>query len=117
MTLDEFRLQMRSYRKAADAEAASLKDSYLALDRLHALYEKFDAQERAIADKVLAEWVLSEDENLRFDALALVDDFGVKEAIPALQDLAGLLASRREPGAPHELQKVRRIVADLKRSA
>jgi hypothetical protein len=73
------------------------------------LYRKFDAEERRMADQVLTEWVLSEDENVRFDALALIDDFKIARAVPALKALAGRLASSRAPGAPHELQKLDRI--------
>jgi len=38
MNLDEFRREMESYRHAVNEEATSLKDSYLALDRLHSMY-------------------------------------------------------------------------------
>lgn len=113
MKLDEFRRQMESYRRAADEEAASLKDSYVALDRLHTLYRKFDSEEQKIADQVLAEWALSADEKLRFDALALIDDFKVASAAPALRQLANRLASSDAPGAPYELKKVNRIIEDL----
>jgi cysteinyl-tRNA synthetase len=113
MKLVEFRLQMESYRREVDEEAMSLKDSYLALDRLHSLYQKFDAEERTMADQVLTEWVLSEDEKTRFDALALIDDFKIASAISALEKLAERLATSSAPGAPYELQKVRRIVGSL----
>jgi hypothetical protein len=63
MRLAEFRLLLESHRREVDDEAMSLKDSYLALARLNALYQKFDAEERAMADQVLAEWAVSEDEN------------------------------------------------------
>ncbi len=46
-----------------------------------------------MADQVLAEWALSEDEKVRFDGLALIDDFPIATAIPALQKLAKRLAS------------------------
>jgi len=113
MNFDEFRRQMESYRKAVDDEAASLKDSYLALDRLHAVYRKFDLEERAMANKVLVEWALSEDENLRFDALALIDDLKIKDAKTALLQLASRLATSQTSSAPYELRKVKRIIADL----
>lgn len=113
MNLDEFRQQMTSYRRSVDEEAKALKDSYLALDRLHALYRKFDSVERVMADQVLAEWVLLDDEAVRFDALALIDDFKIANATRALKQLASRLALSSAPGAPYELQKVDRIIADL----
>jgi hypothetical protein len=113
MKLNEFRKEMEAYRNSVEEEAKSLKDPYLALERLYGLYRKFDPQERAMADQVLAEWVLSEDGHVRFDALALVDDFKIASAMPALRALAERLASSRAPGAPYELQKVDRILRDV----
>jgi cysteinyl-tRNA synthetase len=113
MKLDEFRKEMEAYRTSVDQEARSLKDSYLALDRLHGLYRKFDVEEQEMADHVLMEWALSEDENVRFDALALIDDFKITKAMPALRELAGRLVASLTPGAPYELQKVDRIMQDL----
>ncbi len=116
MRLDEFREQMAAYRRAADEEALRLKDSYLALDRLHALYHGLDREERAMADEVLAEWVLSEDENVRFDSLSLIDDFKIRTAMPALLKLVERLARGGGPSAPYELQMVKRIMQNLKPS-
>jgi hypothetical protein len=75
MSLDEFRKKMWEYRQAADRDASALKESNLAWDWLRDLYRRFDSDERRLADQVLEEWVLSEDENLRYDALILIGDF------------------------------------------
>ncbi len=87
MNLEQFRNEMVSYRRSVDEEAKALRDSYLALDRLHTLYRKLDSAERAMADQVLAEWALSDDEAVRFDALALIDEFKITNATPALKKL------------------------------
>ena len=113
MTLDEFRHEMEAYRQAVNAEASEFKYPYLALKRLFALYQKFDAEERRMADQVLTEWVVSEDPGMRFDAQALIHEFEIVEAIPALQQLAKRLASSCEVGAPGELQVVDRIIGDV----
>jgi hypothetical protein len=113
MTLSEFRREMDAYREAANSEAAARKDSYIALEKLHALYEKFDADERLLADRVLAEWALSDNEGVRFDALALIDDFKIAAAAPALHELAQRLAASTAPSAPYELKKVARITKGL----
>ena len=113
MTLSEFRQYLEAYRTAANDEAVALKDSYIALDRLHALYENLGSEERSMADQVFSEWAQSEDENLRFDALAMIDDFKIKSASFALQNLLQHLVVSPAPGAPYELEKVKRILADL----
>lgn len=113
MTLDEFRHQLEMYRQTVNDEADSQKDSYLALARLHNLFQEFDSEERAMADQVLAEWALSNDENVRFDVLSLIDKFHVVTARSALETLASRLAVSIAPGAPYELEKVNRILRDL----
>lgn len=113
MNLDEFRREMESYRRDVDAEARSFKDPWIALERLRSLYARFDIPERQMADRVLAEWVLSQDENLRFDALALIRDLRVVTALPALRILAVRLSSSPAPSAPFELKKVNRLVQEL----
>lgn len=113
MTYEEFRGSMESFRGKADIEAEALKDPQLALDQLCALYTKFDASERAMASRVLAEWTLSIDAGKRFDALAIAEEYRVSEVVPALRDLANRLARSTEPGAPFELQKVNRIMSSL----
>jgi hypothetical protein len=113
MTLDEFRVEMVSYRRSADNEAKSLKDPYVTLEKLLALYGKFDDVERRMADQVFIEWALSEDEELRFDALALIDELKIDRAIPAHYKLAARLGSSTEPSAPYEVKKIHRIVAGL----
>ena len=50
MTLAEFSIEMDAYRQAVDREGKLLKDPYVALERLRALYEKFDDTERRMAE-------------------------------------------------------------------
>ncbi|MFL6973617.1 MAG: hypothetical protein ACJ8F2_17045, partial [Xanthobacteraceae bacterium] len=113
MTLDEFRREMEAYRQAAKQEGEEFKSSYLAHDRLVVLYRRFNPEERAMAEHVLAEWMLSQDPDVRFDARALIDDFRIVTALPALEKLAERLASSRAVGAPAELEVVNRIIRDL----
>jgi len=111
--MDEFRQEMEAFRKEADDEARRRKDSYSALDKLHSLYRNLDAREREMADQVIADWALSEDEGKRFDALALIDTFSIATAGATLQKLANRLAVSGAPSAPYELEKVVRIVSRL----
>jgi hypothetical protein len=109
----EFRFNMNAFRSAAERDAASLRSSQRVLNELHNLYQKFDAAERVLANRVITEWLESDDENLRFDALAMVDDFAVTNAAGALTALATRLRASTLPGAPYELQKVERILRSL----
>jgi hypothetical protein len=115
MDLNEFRQEMTSYRVAADRDATDAKDSMAVLDRLYALYRRFHADERALADLIVAECALSDDENTRYDAMALIKEFRISAAIPALCTLSRRHSSSTAPGAPFEKRKADRIVAELNR--
>jgi hypothetical protein len=104
---------MNEYWERVDREASEYKDSYLALDRVHAMYGRFDPEKRDMADQVLSEWVLSDQEGKRFDAIALIREFEITSAIPALRELAARLESSEEPGAPFEREKVEGLVEEL----
>jgi len=71
----------------------------------------------ALADRVLAEWTLSADEGVRTDGWALIDEFKIVNALPALEKLAERLQSSRAPGAPHELKSVNGILENLRLAA
>jgi hypothetical protein len=113
MELDEFRREMESYRRQADEEANRRKDSVWVEKLLLQLYGRFDASERLMADKVFAEWVLSQDEATRFDALVMIRHFKIVTALPALRQLAERLSGERSPGAPFERDKVERLIAAI----
>jgi len=113
MKLDEFRSEMESYREEAAEEAARRKDSVYVQKRMLRLYGRFDADERLMADQVINEWVLSEDESVRFTAQALIRDLKIAIAVPSLRKLAEHLAKEQTPGAPFELQKVASIIVEL----
>lgn len=113
MNLDQFREEMWAQRESFDKEAKVLKDSNLAWQSLRNLYQKFSGEDREMADHILEEWISSEDENVRYDALVLIGDFKVVSKVPALQVLATRLASSRAPSALYELNKVNRIIDNL----
>jgi hypothetical protein len=117
MTLDEFRNRMWAYRQAVERESNNQRSPNLAWDKLRDLYRRLDSAERGVADRVLCEWVLSDDENLRYDALVLISDFEVKSALPALSELASRLKASTSPGAPYELRKVESMLKVLSASA
>lgn len=113
MTLDEVRRTMNRCWERADREALATKDSHVPLDRLHALYRSLAPTERKPGDQVLAEWVLSPEEVKRFDAIALIREFGVKSTESALRQLVDRLEGSDEPGARFEREKALGLLAEL----
>lgn len=61
----------------------------------------------------MVDWMYSEDESLRFDALALVHDFRILPARHALEELLSRLSFSTEPSAPFEAVKAKRVLQEL----
>jgi len=89
------------------------KDSQGAIVELFGRYARLDKQGRADADGALFEALHGEDETKRYDALAIINEFQLSEAIPHLRELAARLQLTDTPGAPFELAKVQRILHKL----
>jgi hypothetical protein len=116
VTIDEFRVATNELWGRFDREGRELKDSWVTLDRLHEWYRRLDPTQRSLANAVLTEWVLSENEAKRFDAVALIREFRVIAAIATLHELSLRLGRSTDPGAPFERQKVVSLVGELSRS-
>lgn len=114
MNFTEFRDRFEKYWSDLDRDAAARKDSHSAVFELFDFYTKLDKDERAMADRVIAEWVGSPDPRRRFDALALADQFRIAATVPNLQALEAELQERTDPEAPYELAKVRRILSRIR---
>jgi hypothetical protein len=112
-TLDEFRDRLEAFWASANREAADFKDPVRALERLAGFYRNLDPREREFADRLLAEWVLSNEETKRFDAVALIREFEVASAAPELRELVDMLGRSDDPGAPFEREKVVALLRDL----
>lgn len=95
------------------ARAVEHKQSHEALLSITARYRGLSVGDRVVVDQLLAEQLTSEDETVRFIALALIQDFKIRPALPALRQLADWLEAQTSPGAPYEWAKVNRIIGEL----
>lgn len=112
MTAAEFDTMWRRI----DAQATAKKDSNQALIRLKDLYASFDAADRQIVDTVLSEWVLLDlNSRRRFDALALIQHFRIRAALPAVLKARCDLKGATDPSVPFEDDRLRRIGESLSR--
>lgn len=111
--MSDVRTEWERLRDRVDVEARGMKDSQSTLDELSARYRSLARSDRGVIDELLAEWVLSDDENLRFDALALISEHKIASALPALRSLATRLEQASVPGAPYEWAKVNRTIGQL----
>lgn len=101
------------YQARASARAEANKQSQDALLALFTRYRALSDEERPVVDLLLAEQVESLDENVRFDALAIIREFRIVSALPALRSLADRLEAQDSPGAPFEWAKVNRLIGLL----
>lgn len=113
MNTAEIRSAWLDYQAQATARAEANKQSQDALNALFARYRALFDEERPVVDQLLAEQLSSPDENVRFDALAIVREFRIASALPALRSLADRLETQDAPGAPYEWAKVNRLIGML----
>lgn len=97
----------------ASGQALANKQSQEALPEMYARYRALTPVERIVVDELLAEQLGSREENVRFDALAIVREFTISSALPALRVLADWLENQDSVGAPYEWAKVNRLIGFL----
>lgn len=95
------------------ARANEYKSPQDALRWMIARYRTLTDEERPVVDRVLAEQLGSEDESIRYLAGALVENFRIVSALPALRVLADWLETQQWPGAPYEWAKVNQVIGVL----
>jgi hypothetical protein len=113
MTDPAVRKDWTNFREQASEEAIEAKDSQSALFALYAYYKSLTGEERLIIDRLLAEQLGGDDEDVWFDALAVIREFRVTSALPALRELADRLESAHGPSAPYDWAKVNRLIGYL----
>ena len=107
------RAEFESFWERLDAEALAAKFSQEATIRLASFYRGLDEDDRAVVDAALAEWVSGENARRRFDALALIHEFEIRSAVPALRERMQSLAGAAEGPLADERARTERIVAAL----
>lgn len=113
MTFAEFRAGMNEFWDTANRRATELKDPIHTLERVAGMYRRLDSVDHDYANRVFDEWLLSHDEAKRYVSVALIREFGIETARPALQELINMLRASDDPGAPFEREKVEGVLTKL----
>ena len=95
----------RRYRQSKDAPGAIIE--------LFERYAELDPAGRAEANEAIFEALREGDEGKRWDALAMINEFTLKEAIPDLRALSARLQVDDSPRAPFEVAKIDRLLKKL----
>jgi hypothetical protein len=80
---------------------------------LVAEYDELTPDDKAGIHKILAEWLLSEDNKLRYSAAFLISQRQIVEMVPAVQNAIEQTDESSGPVAKYEVKKLRRILAEL----
>jgi hypothetical protein len=104
-------------RNEADALGVASKDSQGVLGALFGHYRRLTQGERSVIDRLLAEQLRSDDEGLRFDAMALIREFRIVSALDDLCALALRLETAHGPGGPYKWAEADRLIGQLSTSA
>jgi hypothetical protein len=96
-----------------EGAAARSKESQYVVIELSRRYAALSPEDKLAVDELLAEWVLSDDACLQFDALALISEHNIRSAIPSLRELAARLEQSNLPLAPDDWAWVNRILGQL----
>lgn len=116
MTYEEFRDEMTAYMRHVHREGIEWKDSGHPLLQLKRAYRKLDQEERRMADRVVREWLLSEDPANRFYGRALAREFRIASALPELQQASRQLSRHPGPVARDERETVDELMHTLRDS-
>ena len=95
----------RRYRQSKAAPGAIIE--------LFERYAELDPAGRAEANEAIFEALREGDEGKRWDALAIINEFRLQEAIPDLRALSARLQFDDSPGAPFEVAKIDRLLKKL----
>jgi len=90
------------------------RDSQGAIVELFERYAELQPEQRENVNKILFEALREGTEVQRYDALAIINEFQVGEALPHLSQLAARLQFDDSASAPFELAKVQRIMSKLR---
>jgi hypothetical protein len=111
---EQFRNQMEErWRAFEDAAMAVGEGGNMVIGLAGPWYRELDSAERALADEVLSDWVLHDTPRQR-PALALIVDFRIRSARPALRQLLARLGRTAGPVARDLGEEVQRVIATLK---
>lgn len=110
----ETRDSWRTLRDRLDKEAVGAKSSQEAVVRLSAAYRRLTEEQRQAVNAELLGWLSTDDEALRFGALALIQEHRITAAQPVVEDLTRHLRAESRPGAPYELVKISEIQRHLR---
>ena len=111
MNVREYWLEKRdSLSKEAEANRDSQSVAFALLD----VYDGLDELQREEVNAILADWLVSDDDSLRYDAGFLISQRCIKSMTGTVEKALTITESRTGVEARYEAKKLQRILDDLK---
>jgi hypothetical protein len=113
---DAIRTRWDELQRACDEEYVRSRNTSGGPWELSRHYSLLATDDRAVVDELLAEWVLDEDDlhGRQYDAIWLIDEYGIQCAVPALRELAERCEFDDSPRAPYQWAKANRTLGALR---
>jgi hypothetical protein len=111
-TLNIEKYWLDTYERLSD-QAVAFRDSQSVSFGLLAIYDKLSESEKPCVHRVLAEWLVSEDNKSRYDASFLISERRIIEMKSAIEK--SIMRAKGQTGseAMDEVDDLRRILAEL----
>jgi hypothetical protein len=108
--------QIDNYRASLTTQGDEMRDPYWALRRLEDVYRNSEGSEREALNEAICRWLDSDEQGKWYDAVWLIDEFKITEAVPALERLLRRLEKRSGPAAADDEEWIQGALERLKRS-
>ncbi len=105
--------ELEALRAIAEEHARRSKDSMIVTERLTSFYRTLRPEARHAANKKIVEWLGSDDQARRYDAMALIGEFHIVEALDALRHYADECERAGDIQSIRQWEKANRLIADL----
>lgn len=113
MEYEGFRRHMNHQWEIFDREATEAKNSREALAWISDWYRRIPTECEDFASKVVSEWLLADNGRKRFDAIAVVSEHHLVNAVPALKALRDRLGKTAGAPARHDREQVEKVLREL----
>lgn len=107
MTRDEARARLQSCRDGDD------RDPFPILTRMKQVIESASASDQWVLNRVVREWLVSDDPKDRFDGAWLTDELRIEANLDLVRKLRDEAESRSDPAAPYDWSKFNEIAGRL----
>ena len=116
MTTNTRNKWIEKYRQLTDEAEVNRDSQSVVFGLLHA-YDELNAIEKAGIHEMLSEWLVSEDNKLRYDAGFITSQRKIVEMLPAIDLAIKWIGETSDPEGKYELEKLSRIRGELQEAA